>query len=148
MSEIYAALRDYFASAGTFDEHEEDGWVAAPGHGSNGAWLLVGQAYDARDAAAIYGVVPERVPADRRAAMAELLTRINFGLILGNFELDLDDGEIRFKASLAGGAPTRDELTPLVVTVHAQLDRWLPALTAVADGDAPAVTFARQLAPQ
>jgi hypothetical protein len=145
VSEIYAALRDYFASAGTFDEHEEDGWVAAPGHGSNGAWLLIGQAYDALDAAVIYGVVPERVPADRRAAVAELVTRINYGLILGSFELDLDDGEVRFKASLARAAPTRAELTPLVITVHAQLDRWLPALSAVADGAAPAEAFAREL---
>lgn len=145
MSAIYAALRDYFASAGPVDEHEEDGWLATPGHGANGGWLLVGQAFQAQNTAAIYGVLPERVPAERRAAVAELLTRINYGLILGNFELDLDDGEVRFKASLAGAAATRAEFAPLVATVHAQMDRWLPALAAVADGDTPAAVFAREL---
>lgn len=39
------------------------------------------------------------VPA-RRTACAELLTRINFGLTHGCFEMDFEDGEIRFRTSI------------------------------------------------
>lgn len=142
MSAIYAALREYFTSTGTVEEHEDEGWVSTTAFGTNGSWLVVGQAYAAPPAAAVYGVLPARVPVERRPAVAELLTRINYGLILGNFELDLDDGEVRFKASIAGEAPARQQLIPLVATVHAQVDRWLPALAAVANGAPPAETFA------
>ena len=38
---------------------------------------------------------PEQV----RASVAEFLTRANYGLSLGAFEMDLNDGEIRFHAS-------------------------------------------------
>ncbi|HJB26622.1 MAG TPA: YbjN domain-containing protein [Firmicutes bacterium] len=43
-----------------------------------------------------YGVIP--ISADEcKAEMAEFLTRTNYGLNNGNFELDYRDGEIRYK---------------------------------------------------
>ena len=38
-------------------------------------------------------------PAATRPATSVYLTRCNFGLILGNFELDMEDGEMRYKCS-------------------------------------------------
>jgi hypothetical protein len=38
-------------------------------------------------------------PAHRRVAVAEALSRINTALGLGNFELDFDDGDIRFRVA-------------------------------------------------
>ena len=32
--------------------------------------------------------------------MAEFISRANFGLMIGNFELNFDDGEVRYKTSL------------------------------------------------
>lgn len=34
---------------------------------------------------------------DGMAALADFICRVNYGLPAGNFELDLDDGEVRFK---------------------------------------------------
>lgn len=48
----------------------------------------------------VYVIFAEFVPEDRRAAVAELITRANYGLRIGNFEMDFRDGEIRYKASL------------------------------------------------
>jgi hypothetical protein len=39
-------------------------------------------------------------PQEKRAEMAELLTRINFVIKIGNFVLDFEDGEIRFRSSI------------------------------------------------
>jgi hypothetical protein len=145
MGAIYAALRDYFASSGLdLDEHPDDGWVATDGFGANGSWLLVGQAHEHLDCACVYCVLPDRVPEPRRDAVAMLLTRINYGLVIGNFELDLDDGEVRFKASAT--APTREQLKALVAVALGQTDKWVPAVRAVAAGEAPETVFARILA--
>jgi hypothetical protein len=48
----------------------------------------------------VYVIFPDFVPEDRRAAIAELITRANYGLRIGNFEMDFRDGELRYKASL------------------------------------------------
>jgi hypothetical protein len=47
-----------------------------------------------------FSICPVFVPASKRKAMAELITRINHHLFLGNFELDFQDGEVRFKTSI------------------------------------------------
>jgi hypothetical protein len=67
---------------------------------ATGSWTTYAVAFEQERQLAIYGVVP--VPADpaQLPALAELVTRINFGLVIGNFELDYDGGEIRFKTSL------------------------------------------------
>jgi hypothetical protein len=47
-----------------------------------------------------FSICPVQVPMSKRKAMAELITRMNHHLFLGNFELDFDDGEVRFKTSV------------------------------------------------
>ena len=146
---VYEALKDYFAAGGLdVEEHPGKGWVATDGFGQNGSWLLVGQAHEERGQAAVYSVLPDKVPAERRAAVNELLARINYGLILGNFEIDLSDGEVRFKVSadFGGSEPSVALLKPLVATSLAQFDRWLPALRAVTGGEDPAKAFASGVA--
>jgi hypothetical protein len=49
-------------------------------------------------------------PADRETLMHSI-TRVNWGLTIGNFELNLDDGHLRFKSSVAyGGAGLSESL--------------------------------------
>ena len=40
------------------------------------------------------------IPESKRLIVCELLARINYGIIIGNFEMDMDDGEIRYKTSI------------------------------------------------
>lgn len=54
---------------------------------------------DAVDVVTGYCVIPTRVPLDRRPAVAEAVMRANYGLRYGNFEMDYDDGELRFRVS-------------------------------------------------
>lgn len=58
-----------------------------------------------------YSVLPEPIEPLRYVAVMEFLTRANYGLIDGNFELDLADGEVRFKTSCRIEA---DEIGPLL----------------------------------
>lgn len=56
--------------------------------------------------------IPNKAILPRRPAAMELLTRINFELALGCFEMNLADGEIRFRTSVI--LPAAD-ITPGIV---------------------------------
>ncbi len=47
-----------------------------------------------------YVIAPIKAPVAVLPAVVEYITRSNFGLRIGCFELDYSDGEIRFKSSL------------------------------------------------
>jgi len=40
------------------------------------------------------------VISSKRGAVAEFINRANYGIIIGNFEMDFADGEIRYKTSI------------------------------------------------
>ena len=47
-----------------------------------------------------YCIYSARVPVDRRSAVVELLNLINWRTAIGNFELDMSDGELRFRTTI------------------------------------------------
>ncbi len=88
---------------------------------------------------------PVFVPLERRAAAMEFLTRANFGLRMGHFEFDLEDGEVRYKTSIDVEG---DRLTPALVRRLVRpnlvtMDRYLPGLLRVVYG---ATTPAEEIA--
>ena len=65
----------------------------------------------------LYTIVQCRVPEEKRPTMSEFLTRANYGLRLGDLEMDFRDGEVRYKASLDiadGGELTTEMLDVLI----------------------------------
>jgi hypothetical protein len=128
---------------------EEDGWVTTPQpehdilwvgfEGNNGQWKCCVQAREEEQQMVFYSICPRRVEPPQRANMAEFLTRANYGIIIGNFELDYADGEVRFKTSI----DVEDaRLTPPLIhhVVYANLlmtDRYLPGITAIIEGQSP-----------
>jgi hypothetical protein len=62
--------------------------------------------------------------------------RANYGMIVGNFEIDLDDGEVRYKTSVdvEGVTATRQLIQNLVAPNVITMDRYLPGLLSVAFG--------------
>jgi hypothetical protein len=86
-----------------------------------------------------------KVPESRRREAMEYVTRANYGLLLGNFELDLSDGEVRFKCSLdvEGGEITYAQYQNMLYVSVAMQDRYFPGLQRVLQGSAdPAAAIA------
>lgn len=54
----------------------------------------------------------DQAPEERRAEVAEFITRANNGIVVGNFEMDYADGSVRYKTSLDF---QDDELSPALV---------------------------------
>jgi hypothetical protein len=84
-----------------------------------------------------YAIAPLKAPETVRNAVAEFITRANYGLRIGNFEMDYNDGEVRYKSSLDFEG---EELTPSLLR-HAiypaahTMDFYLPGLLAVMYGN-------------
>lgn len=57
----------------------------------------------------VYSVLPKKVQSEYRALMAEMLIKINYDLGVGAFEMDTDDGEVRFRTAIGH---TNDRLSP------------------------------------
>lgn len=102
--------------------------------GDNGNFLCFARADEEEHRAVFLALAPFTVAPDRRADMAMLLTRANFGLPEGCFELDLDDGELRFRtaAHFADGPIEPSVLAASMWGAVAVMDRYLPALMATA----------------
>ncbi len=99
-----------------------------------------------RDLMQIFGLAPVKVPEGDRRDVAELIVRANFGLQVGKFELDMEDGEVRYHiAHIMQGLGLEDALIRRVIsTTLAMLDRYMPAVLSVIYGNespADAVRF-------
>jgi hypothetical protein len=104
--------------------------------GEDGHWSCYAQADEEREIFVFYSVAPVTVPEDRRTPMAEFITRANYGMLLGNFEMDYSDGEVRYKTSIdVEGTPLSVELAKRVVYANVlTLNRYLKGVLAVAFG--------------
>ena len=105
--------------------------------GRNGNWTCVAHAHDEKKQVVFLSICSIKVPEAKRHRVAEFLTRANYGLIIGNFEMDYEDGEIRYKTSVALGDDRvpPDIMKPLVYINVAMMDRYLPGIMAVAHGN-------------
>lgn len=72
---------------------------------------------------------PFRVRKELRSSVAELIARANFGMLDGKFELDMNDGEVRFHLvhSLGDGELSVKMVERLYRACVFTLDRYIPA---------------------
>jgi hypothetical protein len=106
--------------------------------GPAGSWDFYAQAVEEKDLVLLYSIAPQRVPEERRLDVSEFLTRANYGLADGNFELDFDDGEVRFKSVLHVPAELDGLLVKRVVRVNGTaLETYLPTISELIDRALP-----------
>ncbi len=70
--------------------------------------------------------LPLIVPEDRRPAMAEAVTRANYGMWLGNFDLGMSDGRLGFRIAIpvADGTLTLEQFRYLIGIALSTVDRY------------------------
>lgn len=101
--------------------------------GKNGHWQCYAQAREPQQQLVFYSVFPVNAAPDQRPLMAEFITRANYGMVIGNFEMDYDDGEIRYKTSVdvEGSLVTLPLIRQLVYANISITDHYFPALMRV-----------------
>ncbi len=60
---------------------------------------------------AVYGILPFLIPESHQSAAMLLITQINYDMLIGNLEMDINDGEIRYKNAIDVEAVGMDENT-------------------------------------
>lgn len=140
MSSMYDTLKTYFTKAGF--EIIEDPTNHAIGmnyKGENGTWGCIARAREEYNQFVYYSLYPVPIPQERQLAMMVFLTLVNFGMIVGNFEMDVNDGEVRFKSSIdVGRAKLQNKyIRPVVVANLGMMNKYFAGITRVIAGEDP-----------
>jgi len=106
--------------------------------GKNGSWSCFVKTYEDKEQFVFYSVLPNNVPEGKRPAVAEYLTRVNYRMVLGNFEMDFNDGQVLFKISVdvEGGSLAPTMIKNIIYTNVLMVDKYLPGLNKVMYGNA------------
>jgi hypothetical protein len=148
MGQIFDAVVEYLEDEDwKFNIIKEDAALMFSFRGKSGSWQCLGSVEEEKSWLSFYSILPSNAAEEKRETIAEFLTRANYGLVIGNFELDFNDGEIRYKTSIdvEGG-----ELTPQMIEnlLHANLmtmDRYFPGVMAVLYADADPAEAVRKI---
>ena len=113
--------------------------------GESGQWICQAWVREQAEQFIFYSVCPITAPEERRAAVAEFITRANYGMLVGNFEMDYTDGEVRYKTSVdvEGSQLSQALCRQIVVANVMMMDRYLPGiLSVVSNAQTPAQAIA------
>lgn len=141
MGVLIDVVKAYFESEEWSFTTLDGGGLRTGFQGENGRWTVYAFTNEEHELLMIYAVCPVTCPENKRAVMAEFITRANYGMRIGNFELDLSDGEVRYKVSLdtEGAALSTPLVRNAVLWACRTLDRYLPGVLAVVSGAATAI---------
>ncbi|WP_414553023.1 YbjN domain-containing protein [Anabaena sp. CCY 0017] len=135
---IFDVLVNFFKKDNwSFEQIKSESALQMVCQGKNGKWNCYAQSKEAQHQFIFYSVCPITAPQSQRLAISEFIARANYGLIIGNFELDFRDGEIRYKTSIDF---EDDKLSftcikNLVETNINMMDKYLPGIISVITGD-------------
>lgn len=148
MSRIAEGTARFFREIGWFfNPHLDKGFIHLLYKGDNGEWGCMAYPLEAAERLAFYSVAPVRCPEGRRAEMMEFLHRANHDMVIGNFEMDLSDGEIRYKTSLdVEGVELVPALVRNIVRPNCRMmDAYLPGMMSLIYSGASAAEAIHQV---
>jgi hypothetical protein len=134
MTPMFDTVLDFLTADGWPFTASPDRPVVRTGYkGDHGNWTCYGHVDETNGYFIFYSVCPVNVPPENRLTMAEFLARANYGLPVGNFELDFSDGEIRYKTSLDAEDERLSEVLVrnLIYANVFTADRYLPGIMRV-----------------
>ena len=124
----------------SFTEYERENgnkWTRSGYTGDNSKFELVLDASEELEILFVYVYFSIKVPEKNRVAVSELINRINYGIRIGNFEFDMNDGEVRYKASIdvEGSELVTQMVRNMVVPCLKTSDKYFPAFMHICYGN-------------
>ena len=138
MGKILDAAIGFLRSDGwPFEQLADEDVVRVVFQGDHAQFNCFGQAREEQSQFLFYSLCPITIPEHKRAEMAEYITRANFDMSIGNFEMDYADGELRFKTSIdvEGTELTDSLMKPLIYANVLMMDQYLPGMMAIIYAD-------------
>lgn len=147
MARILDAMKKFFENDKWPFEHIDDMSLKMSFQGDDGQWNCFARAREEQQQFIFYSYAPIKVPEERRPAMGEFINRANYGMIIGNFEIDYSDGEVRYKTSI--DVEDAELVEPLCKNLVYQnvltMDRYYKGIMAVAFGGMSAEAAVRMI---
>lgn len=137
----FETLRQFLEEDEWYPQKLEDRYILRMGFsGKNSQLTCYAQIRMDLEQFLFYAMAPVKVPEELRAEVAEFITRANYGLRIGNFEMDFRDGEVRYKSSLdfEGAELTAPLIKHVIYPAVQTMDRYMPGLMQVLYSDTTA----------
>jgi hypothetical protein len=138
MGAVYDAMVRFFREDDWKFEQVEGKPILRMGFsGDNGKWTCIARAVEEADQFIFYSIAPINVAEEKRVAIAEFITRANYGMRIGNFEMDFSDGELRYKSSI----DVEDDRLSSPLVKHMvypnvlMMDKYLPGIMGIIYGN-------------
>jgi hypothetical protein len=143
MATAYEKLVSHFADRELrYTAHDERQTVTADFRGDVGAFRLMARIDDDDSLLQVFAYIPIRATPGSRAAIAEAVSRANFGMKVGKFELDMSDGELLYQSAQILVPDGEGEtflpdhvIGRLVGTALAMVDKYTPAYLSIIYGN-------------
>ena len=134
MGRIYDAMVGFFRDdSWKFAQLEGQPSLLMTVTGKNANFICYAKAREEQEQFIFYSVYPVKAPVEKRFLVAEYIARANYGLVIGNLELDMSDGEVRYKTSIdvEGAQLTSSLIRQLVYTNLSTADRYYPGFASL-----------------
>ena len=84
-----------------------------------------------------YAILPNHIPERKRELVCRFITRANYDLLNGNLEMDLNDGEVRYKTYLYAKdrIPAQNEIERYIDISFLTLDRYAEGIMKILYAD-------------
>lgn len=105
--------------------------------GENGKWVVIFSVHEATKQLAVYSLYPDKIQKCSQLRLAELASRINTKLLAGNFEMDFDNDDLRYRVGLdvRNCKMTSALIKQLLVNNIRVMDYYLPCWQSVASSE-------------
>ena len=134
MGALIEIVEEYLVEIGwKFDKDEDSDLIKSGVSAKNASFRLIIYSLEDKDLLTVYVGQDNNVPENKRVALAEFIARANYGLNLGGFDFDMEDGELGYKIAidLEGGQLSTDMVGNMVGAGVATMDQYYPGLMAV-----------------
>lgn len=140
MSPVYTSLLEHLERTGIVYQADADREVASATFTcETGAYQVIARVNEEDRLFQVFGICPITIPQGSRLDVCHAITRANWGLKVGKFELDMDEGRLHFHiANVVDGDQVSDGLFGRLIAITlAMLDRYIPAILSVVYGNEP-----------
>ncbi len=130
----------------TFHRLENKQAIRAGYHGERGTWVCYARVDEESNCFLFYSLMGMNIDRHNRLKVLEYLNRVNYCLTVGNFEMNMDTGDVRFRTGvdIPPGELTVPFVRALVYSNVHTIDHYFPGVVAVVHGGlSPEAALAR-----
>ena len=129
--------KEYLESDGwTYELLESHSTIAFGFEGKNGKWHCMVQTREKENQLIFYSSLENGIPESAIEKIMRFITIVNYRLVVGNFEMDISDGELNYKTALDldGIDPPQSLIRNIIQTNLATFDRHLLGINSIIEG--------------